>query len=527
MNFTSVNNKFRNGFFFLLIIAALLIRVYGIFFAKKWYSHDESISYLAASGKQEEFKKAFPYAEKITPASEFQKYYELRGFSDFKNVSRGMALTDNHPPMYWWLLHIAVYFLGVHMYTGLILNLIFSLLLLFATYKLAFAATSNRTLSLLAASIWFISPTVNQIDYEARQYQIFGLMSVIFLYLNMKLHFNEVQGSKTRFYITIFIVTLIGLLSHYYFGIIVFGAMLLYIMKNGINKQTLAYFSVLLASLISFLLCFPEFFLFLKGAGNNFSEFKDPGTSVLKKIYLMTVFSAEFFGYRKIGQILFVLFFLSVLYFLFKKFRTSGNFLFRKENLSNKKYYILYMLLWEVLFTASFFAMQLTPGQAIGEQYYSYIWPLLSICLAFLIFSLDLKRIIVYSLLTIICVSGFFSTINSHYVKEEFPMSWFKKANQSDLFVLNATFRGYLFRLTWFLRPDLAVYAGKFDENKIFAEKRKSVSMFYILDNNESMDRVRELFKSKGYAETIHETDPQSNYHFFTFESTNKMIAHK
>jgi hypothetical protein len=303
--------------------------------------------------------------------------------------------------------------------------------------------------------------------------------------------------------------------------------MLLYMLKNGINKQTIIYFSVLLASLISFFICFPEFFLFLKGAGNNFSEFKDPGTSVLKKIYLMAVFSAEFFGYRKIGQTLFVLFILAIIYFFFRKFRTSGNFLFRKQNLSSKKYYIFYMLLWEVVFTATFFALQLTPGQAIGEQYYSYIWPLLSICLAFLIFSLNFRNIIVYALLAIICISGFFSTINSHYVKEEFPMSWFKKANQSELFVFNATFRGYLFRITWFLRPDLSVYAGKFDENKIFTEKRKSVSMFYILDNNESMDRIRDLFKSKGYAETTHETDPQSYYHFFTFESTDKMVAYQ
>jgi hypothetical protein len=510
--------QIKHSFIYALLVLAFGIRVYGIFVAKNWFSHDESITYLAAAGKQEEFKYNYQYGQQIVPVSAYKDYYKLRHIGDLKNISRGMALTDNHPPLYWWLLHFTVALFGVHTWTGLILNLIFSCLLAFMTFKLALAASANKTLALIAACIFFISPTVNQIDYEARQYQVFALLAITFLYLNLKVHFNEVINIG-KHYTLIFLVTVLGLLSHYYFGIVVFGAMILFLLKNGITKYTFIYFSVLLASLLAFFVLFPEFFLFIKGASENFGEFKEPGVSTLQKMYLMIVYSAEFFGYHKVGQVLFVLFSLTLAFSIFKKMRVKWNYFLLRSNLQSKKWYIFYMLMWMVLFTTLFFLMQLTPAQAIGEQYYSYIWPLLSITLAFLIYLLNAKEYVVYGLMSVMCVSSYFSTVNSHYVKAEFPLTWFDKANKTELFVFNAKFRSYLFRLAYFLDPNVDFYAGRAEENNLdlSAKSYDKISLFYIYDNAQEFDRTIDIINEKGYSSDSYEATPDSIYRFLTF----------
>jgi hypothetical protein len=179
-----------------------------------------------------------------------------------------------------------------------------------------------------------------------------------------------------------------------------------------------------------------------------------------------------------------------------------------------------------VLFTSLFFVMQLTPAQAIGEQYYSYIWPLLSITLAFLIYSLNAREYVVYGLMSVMCVSSYFSTVNSHYVKAEFPLNWFNKANKTELFVFNAKFRSYLFRLAYFLEPNVDFYAGRAEKGNLDlgAKNYNKISLFYIYDNDQEFYRTLDIIKEKGYSKDSYEATPDSIYRFLTFKKNTQII---
>jgi hypothetical protein len=99
--------------FIILGILLLLSQAYSI----NTISHDDAISYLAATGHQGLYQTSKPAAQWI-PARAWQSFWTPDRFWCFRNISTELAMNDIHPPLYFWCLHIVTSFLGVELTTG-------------------------------------------------------------------------------------------------------------------------------------------------------------------------------------------------------------------------------------------------------------------------------------------------------------------------------------------------------------------------------------------------------------------------
>jgi len=130
------------SFFILLIgiVAGIGLRINAIS-RKSTLSHDESISYLSATGHQGEYsfitsKKIKPYGQ-WSSASEWKRFILPEKRFCFNKIGSDLARYDIHPPLYFWMLHLWSLLFGVHLWTGPSLNLLFVLVTTFFLFSLA------------------------------------------------------------------------------------------------------------------------------------------------------------------------------------------------------------------------------------------------------------------------------------------------------------------------------------------------------------------------------------------------------
>lgn len=87
---------------------------------KVLYGGDEIITYLCATGNSGAFenviKHRYPYGE-LVGASEYKSFFEIKEPFCFRRIASDLCTNDLHPPLYFWLLHLFVLNLGVHIYT--------------------------------------------------------------------------------------------------------------------------------------------------------------------------------------------------------------------------------------------------------------------------------------------------------------------------------------------------------------------------------------------------------------------------
>jgi uncharacterized membrane protein len=85
---------------------------------KETPSHDESISFIAATCHQDAYERLAPDGVAV-PAARWQRFWTLdRAKLCFGAIGRGLAHTDLHPPLYFWLLHVWSLILGVGLTQG-------------------------------------------------------------------------------------------------------------------------------------------------------------------------------------------------------------------------------------------------------------------------------------------------------------------------------------------------------------------------------------------------------------------------
>ena len=137
----------------LVLGAALLLIRAG---AQNTLSHDDAISYLAATGHMGSYATDIP-AGRWVPAQAWQAYWTPDRFSVFGQIGRDLARYDIHPPLYFWLLHVWIQVTGVRLSAGPLLNTIF---LLLGAWIIALACRLARCswgASTLAAVMWLLS----------------------------------------------------------------------------------------------------------------------------------------------------------------------------------------------------------------------------------------------------------------------------------------------------------------------------------------------------------------------------------
>jgi Dolichyl-phosphate-mannose-protein mannosyltransferase len=191
-------------------------------------THDEGISYLAATGHQGRFAVEAPIPRWATGA-DWKRYWTPDQFWVFRRISDDLGRLDLHPPLYFWLLHVWVFVAGVNDTSGTLLNLILlaiATLVLFLAGGLAGARPLARS---AAAVMWLLSGSTLNVGGEARHYALLGLAVAV----NAAASLRFLSKQDVSAWAMLALSAMAGMLSHYQFsvplslGTLIAGALLL------------------------------------------------------------------------------------------------------------------------------------------------------------------------------------------------------------------------------------------------------------------------------------------------------------
>lgn len=202
----------------LALIGGALLRLE----AHRFLHIDETVSLLAAACNQREYAQlraevAAPFAQWV-PAGVWQTFLEPRHFACLGEISRGLAETDMHPPLYFWLLHFWLYVVPAGLATGPSLNTLFALATGVVLFLLAKELLGKPLAAALAVLAWAVNPSGIEVTHFARPYELLGLVSVLLAWRCVRwVHAAPTREQRRRDGIVLFAVSLAGLLTQYSF----------------------------------------------------------------------------------------------------------------------------------------------------------------------------------------------------------------------------------------------------------------------------------------------------------------------
>ena len=241
-------------------------------FLKKGFYIDEFYSYTRANGTgigvavtNGEWNDTSLYLSELTAQGE-----------ELFNFDQTYANCGFHPPVYHYLLHLASSLVpGVFTkWTGIIVNLFLSLILLLLAYRLSLKLTeNNRSLSLLAVFFLEMSPALLSEIVFVRMY----LCMAVFVLWYLLLHIDALESkslSPLKFLLPLLVCGFLGFMSMYYFSLIMFPVCLFYcchlfFIEKRI-RDTFIYGITAFMSIVLSYLYLPTFVFYLKhGKGNR------------------------------------------------------------------------------------------------------------------------------------------------------------------------------------------------------------------------------------------------------------------
>jgi len=365
---------------FLLIftlIAAPALRVSGIS-AKKTLSKDEGFSYVCATGHATEYVRAtegrYPFGEWVL-AAEWKKFLQLDQRFCFKKIGLDLASTDIHPPLYFWLLHVWSLVFGINLWTGPSLNLVLSLLAILALYVLARDLLRNSIEAAVVACAWAFSPAVFQISFEARQYDLLALLTILFVWRLVRYSDLKINPRPGDFFL-VTALTAAGALTYYYFALIVAGGGIFAIFRLGRanRKRLLQIFGALICGYAIFFLLHPHFYRSFMNESLMRGDFSSENliTRVENIFASFRFFFMNPLAIKPLGYILFA----ALTIWLIIALRRQGLKLFhdiRRADFSGLQ--ILFFFFWIAGIQIVLYLTYVSPSHAMNPKYLSMAWP--------------------------------------------------------------------------------------------------------------------------------------------------------
>ena len=205
-------------------IAALAVVLHALEIASlRLVSHDDTISYLAATGHQGEFQAivddGLPPVSRWVPASRWQALTRIDERLPLLTIARDLGHHDIHPPVYFWLLHVWALVVGVHLWTGPALNLVLHLLTAIVLWRLARRLLGSPWAAWAVTGIWATLPAVVETAGSARQYSLATLLGV----LTAAAFLRARDVPSRRSLVVLGAWSALGMLTLYTFGLLVAG----------------------------------------------------------------------------------------------------------------------------------------------------------------------------------------------------------------------------------------------------------------------------------------------------------------
>jgi hypothetical protein len=349
-----------------ILIAAVSVRLVGIS-GKQSLSYDESNSFLSVTINNAEYssiisQSKYPF-NSITSVKEWKGIiYHIKNKFNFPQLFK--ENNDNVGPLYYSLLHIVFVLFGVNRYNGLFLNLMLFVILYIYLYKLCKMLFGNESIKTLYVLLMFsFSYAAMQISFEARQHLLLALLSLVLFYYILKwMNYQEFSWNQLLF---LYFIMVLGNLSLITFLFIVSGIIYIYFVNtnfNLFNKNLWKLFSVFLLSILSSEMIYPFFTKMFSHSTN----YKGPPLSIKIKVVLYAL--GQYVSYNKYIIYAFLIFlFVLMMKILF-------NYIKKKEIIFTKISFIHFFWIYGFVFMATLYFLNKIPQNAVGEQYYMFIW---------------------------------------------------------------------------------------------------------------------------------------------------------
>jgi hypothetical protein len=223
-------------------------------------THDDTISYLAATGHQAQYEQVInspggPVARWV-PAAQWQSFTRIDEAFPLLTIARDLGHHDIHPPVYFWLLHVWSLLVGVHLWTGPVLNLLIHVLTGVVMWRLARHLVRSSWAAWAVVGVWATLPALAETVASSRQYSLAGLLSITMGAVFIRTRPQARAGGL----LALGVVTALGLLTLYTFGVVAagLGLMALADLRVPARRRTaLAQLATFVVSGIVFLVCQP------------------------------------------------------------------------------------------------------------------------------------------------------------------------------------------------------------------------------------------------------------------------------
>jgi 4-amino-4-deoxy-L-arabinose transferase-like glycosyltransferase len=208
----------------ILAVAALAVALHVLELASlRRVSHDDTISFLAATGHQGEFQHIVdeelePVAQWV-PASRWQALTRIEQPLPLLTIARDLGHHDIHPPVYFWLLHVWSLLVGVHLWTGPLLNVALHVATAVVLWRLARRVLHSPLAAWAVTGVWATLPAVVETVGSSRQYSLSALLSVLVAAAFLRAREEPTVGRLA----VVAAWTALGMLTLYSFGLVVAG----------------------------------------------------------------------------------------------------------------------------------------------------------------------------------------------------------------------------------------------------------------------------------------------------------------
>ena len=208
----------------LALTAGVALRVATI--AGKYEFHnDEAWSYITATGHLGAFTVAQTghLTGHWVPAARWQSMWQPDAVFGLRHIAADLAKYGIHPPLYYWILHFWLLIVGMHVWSGPVLNLFISALAGLALFGLARRLLRQDVDAALVTLTWSLSRVVIATSSLARNYDLLTLLVIVFVWLLVDV--SDVQRPlRTRALVGLCLVTAAAFFTHYQFLLAVAGA---------------------------------------------------------------------------------------------------------------------------------------------------------------------------------------------------------------------------------------------------------------------------------------------------------------
>lgn len=228
--------NYKLSIIFLIILCLCEIGL-GIYYgSNKQNLHIDEVLTYALSNSTGGIALELPEGEYLTPAV----------FDNMMNVNRGEQFhyesvwenqnNDVHPPLYYAIIHTVCSFFPetFSMWTGIAVNLFCAVIITLLVFKIAEYFTRDTISAVLIAAAWACSNANMNFILFIRMYMLLIVWCLLFVLIHLK---NYGEQRNWKFYAALFIATLAGTLTHYYFLIFIFFCCAVYCLSLLIKKQ--------------------------------------------------------------------------------------------------------------------------------------------------------------------------------------------------------------------------------------------------------------------------------------------------